>query len=151
VNSALQRGRSRLREAGAAGERRAEPPAAEQRAWVERYMKAFEQADVEGLKRLLTDDVLMEMPPMINWFVGPDNYGLFMHWVFDAGGTDWRLVPVGGNGQPGFAAYRRAGEGYELHTLQLFTVIDGGITRNSVFQDPEIFAAFRLPARIATT
>jgi len=27
-------------------------------------------ADVEGLKRLLTEDVLMEMPPMLNWFAG---------------------------------------------------------------------------------
>ena len=48
-----------------------EPSAAEQRAWVDRYMKAFEHADVEGLKRLLTEDVIMEMPPMVNWFVGP--------------------------------------------------------------------------------
>jgi len=148
VNSALQRSRSRLRQAGVDGERRAEPSAAEQRTWINRYMKAFEHADVEGLKRLLSDDVLMEMPPMINWFVGPDNYGVFMRWVFDVGGTDWRLEPIAGNGQPGFAAYRRAGEDYELHTVQLFTVAEDGITRNSVFQDRDVIAAFRLPLRL---
>jgi len=60
---------------------------------------------------LLTDDVVMEMPPMTNWFEGPRNYGAFMEWVFDIGGTDWRLMPVTGNGQPGFAAYRRDGDG----------------------------------------
>jgi RNA polymerase sigma-70 factor (ECF subfamily) len=49
-------------------------------------MKAFEHADVEGLKRLLTEDVLMEMPPMLNWFAGRSNYGLFMEWVFAAFG-----------------------------------------------------------------
>jgi RNA polymerase sigma-70 factor (ECF subfamily) len=148
VNSSLQRARARVQEAGVRQELLREPSAAEQRAWVDRYMKAFEHADVEGLKRLLTQDVIMEMPPMVNWFAGPVNYGLFMEWVFEAAGPDWRLLPVTANGQPGFAAYRRAGDGYELHTLQVFTVTDAGISRNSVFQDPEVFACFRLAARL---
>ena len=107
VNSSLQRARARVKEAGVRQERLAEPSAAEQRAWVDRYMKAFEHADVEGLKRLLTEDVLIEMPPMLNWFTGPGNYGLFMEWVFAAAGTDWCLKAVAANGRPGFAAYRR--------------------------------------------
>ncbi|NUW34527.1 hypothetical protein HTZ77_24255 [Nonomuraea sp. SMC257] len=53
VNSSLQRARTRVREAGVRQERVNEPSAAEQRAWVERYMEAFERADVEDLKRLL--------------------------------------------------------------------------------------------------
>jgi RNA polymerase sigma-70 factor (ECF subfamily) len=150
VNSSLQRARTRMKELGVRQEPLSEPSAAEQRAWVDRYMAAFEHADVEGLKRLLTEDVLMEMPPMINWFTGPGNYCLFMEWVFDVGGTDWRLKPVTANGQPGFAAYRRAGDGYELHTLQIFTVTAGGISRNSVFQDSEVFASFGLTKRITS-
>ena len=142
VNSSLQRARARVKEVGPAPVD--EPSAAEQRARVDRYMAAFVRADVEGLKQLLTDDVIMEMPPMVNWFAGPNNYGLFMNWVFEAAGTDWRLNSVTANGQPGFAAYRRAGAGYELHTLQVFTVTAAGISRNSVFQDAEIFAAFGL-------
>jgi RNA polymerase sigma-70 factor, ECF subfamily len=148
VNSSLQRARSRVKELGVQQERLSEPSAAEQRAWIERYVKAFERADVDGLKRLLTEDVLMEMPPMVNWFVGPDSYGLFMEWVFEQAGTDWRLQMVAANGQPGFAAYRRVGTGYELHTLQIFTVTAEGISRNSVFQDSEIFASFGLAARL---
>jgi RNA polymerase sigma-70 factor (ECF subfamily) len=146
VNSSLQRARTRVQEAGVRPERQSEPSAAEQRAWVDRYMRAFEHADVEGLKRLLTQDVLMEMPPMLNWFTGPVNYGLFMDWVFAAAGTDWRLQAVAANGQPGFAAYRRGAGGYELHTLQIFTVTAEGISRNSVFQEPEVFASFGLAA-----
>jgi RNA polymerase sigma-70 factor (ECF subfamily) len=102
----------------------------------------------------------MEMPPMLNWFVGPDNYGLFMEWVFEKAGTDWYLKPVTANGQPGFAAYRRIGvdvsagvDGgieYELHTLQIFTVTAEGISRNSVFQDSEVFASFGLAAGLDT-
>jgi RNA polymerase sigma-70 factor (ECF subfamily) len=148
VNSSLQRARARVKEVGVDQEGLSEPSAAEQRAWVDRYMEAFEQGDVEGLKRLLTEDVLMEMPPMINWFVGPGNYGLFMEWVFDQGGTDWCLKAVMGNGQPGFAAYRRVGGGYELHTLQIFTVTAEGISRNSVFQEPEVFESFGMDARL---
>jgi RNA polymerase sigma-70 factor (ECF subfamily) len=150
VNSSLQRARARVKEAGVRQEHLSEPSAAEQRAWVDRYMKAFQEADVEGLKRLLTEDVLMEMPPMINWFVGTRNYGLFMEWVFDKAGMDWRLKPVAANGQPGFAAYRRVGDGYELHTLQLFTVTAEGISRNSVFQDSEVFASFGLATAMSS-
>ena len=144
VNSSLQRARARIRETAGGEKPLDEPSAAEQRAWLDRYMTAFEQGDVEALKRLLTHDVVMEMPPVLNWFRGTDNYGLFMDWVFEANGTDWRLEPVTANGQPGFAAYNRVGDAYRLHTLQVLTVTASGISRNSVFQDPEIFAAFGL-------
>ena len=145
VNSSLQRARTRVEETGVRQEQLTEPSAADQRAWIDRYMTAFEHADVEGLKRLLTEDVVMEMPPMLNWFSGRSNYGLFMEWVFEAAGKDWLLKEVTANGgQPGFAAYRRVGGGYELHTLQIFTVTAEGISRNSVFQDSEVFASFGL-------
>ncbi|MBY8876036.1 sigma-70 family RNA polymerase sigma factor [Actinacidiphila acidipaludis] len=148
VNSSLQRARTRMNQAGIRQEGLREPPSGDQRAWVDRYMTAFERADVEALKRLLTEDVLMEMPPMLNWFTGRADYGLFMEWVFDKAGTDWSLRAVGANGQPAFAAYRGVGDGYELHTLQVFTVTADGISRNSVFQDAEVFASFGLAARL---
>lgn len=145
VNSALRRARSSMAASGARPDELGEPPEAEQRALVERYMRAFESADVAGIKELLADDVLMEMPPMLNWFVGRHNYGLFMEWVFQANGTDWRLKRLGANRQPAFAAYVRSGTGYRLHTLQVFTVSANGISRLSVFQDDTVFASFGLP------
>ena len=151
VNSSLQRARARIQDAGVREDRVSEPPEAEQRAWVDRYMSAFERADIEGLKRLLTADVVMEMPPMLNWFAGPDNYALFMHWVFEKNGTDWRFVPISANGgQPGFAAYGRVGDAYRLHTLQVFTVTGDGISRTSVFQEPEVFALFGLSPNLGS-
>jgi RNA polymerase sigma-70 factor, ECF subfamily len=145
VNSSLRRARASVVASGAHPDSLNEPSEAEQRVWIDRYMRAFVEADIEALKRLLADDVLMEMPPMLNWFVGRDNYGVFMEWVFEAAGTDWRLDSVRANGQPGFAAYQRIGETYTLHTVQLFTVGPAGITRNSVFQDDEVFTCFGLP------
>ncbi|MGA4846729.1 sigma-70 family RNA polymerase sigma factor [Streptomyces sp. G5(2025)] len=147
VNSSLQRARARLEQVGVLEDQVAEPSQAEQRACVERYMKAFEQADIEGLKGLLAHDVLMEMPPVLNWFVGRDHYAKFMDWVFTKAGSNWRLDPIAANGQPGFAAYRRGDSGaYELHTLQVFTVTAAGISRTTVFQDAEVFAVFGLAA-----
>jgi RNA polymerase sigma-70 factor (ECF subfamily) len=145
VNSALQRARARV---GEAPDQVAEPSSAEQRAWLDRYTDAFVRADVEGITALLTQDVLMEMPPMVNWFTGRAAYGQFMDWVYGVGGTDWRALPVAANGQPGFAAYRRDGGGYALHTLQVLTVTADGVSRNSVFQDPAVFASFDLPDRL---
>lgn len=150
VHSSLQRARTRLKDAGVREAQTPEPSHAEQRAWVEKYMRAFERADVEELKRLLTDDVLMEMPPMVNWFVGRENYGTFMAWIFAEVAHQWRFLPVGANGQPGFAAYTRADDGtYELHTLHIFTVVEQGISRNTVFRDPDVYALFGLPAVLA--
>ena len=63
----------------------------------------------------------MEMPRCVNWFARPGNYELFMEWVFENAGTDWRLQPVAANARPALPppARRRRDE---LHTLQVFTV-----------------------------
>ncbi len=148
VNSSLRRARASVEASGAHPDNVNRPPEAEQREWIERYMRAFVEADIEALKQLLAEDVLMEMPPMLNWFVGRHNYGLFMEWVFGAAGTDWRLESISANGQPGFAAYRRIGETYTLHTIQLFVVGPDGIIRNSVFQDDDVFNLFGLPFQL---
>jgi len=148
VNSSLRRARASVDASGTHPDRISEIPQAEQRILIDRYMSAFLAADVERLKQLLADDVLMEMPPMLNWFVGRQNYGAFMEWVFQAAGTDWQLTSIAANGQPGFAAYQRIGETYKLHTLQLFTVAPDGISRNSVFQDDEVFSSMRLPSEL---
>ena len=37
-------------------------------------MAAFERADVEDLARMLAEEVVLEMPPMWNWYLGPAAY-----------------------------------------------------------------------------
>jgi RNA polymerase sigma-70 factor, ECF subfamily len=56
------------------------------------------------------------------------------------------MLGASANGQPALAAYCRGEDGYQLHTLQVLTVTASGISHNTVFQDPEVFAAFRLDA-----
>jgi RNA polymerase sigma-70 factor (ECF subfamily) len=144
VNSALQRARAAFSGPGLHADLLKEPEAAE-REVVDRYVVAFENADVEGLARLLAEEVVLEMPPMWNWYVGRVAYGRFMARVFEMRGRVWRTVPMSANRQPAMVAYDRRGDQYELHTLQVFTVEGGTVTRTTVYQDPEVFAIFDLP------
>jgi RNA polymerase sigma-70 factor (ECF subfamily) len=119
------------------------------RAVVDRYVRAFEAADVPALVGLLTDEVVLEMPPVPLWYRGPRDYGLFMERVFAMRGPGWRATPLTANGQPAFAAYAPdpAG-GHRLHTLQVLTVAAGRVSHNVVFADPAVLAVFDLPTGI---
>ena len=149
VNSALQRARAAVADAGdACGVR--EPADPEARAVVGRYVRAFEAADVPGLVRLLTDAAVLEMPPVPLWFRGSRDYGLFMRRVFEMRGAGWRIRQLSANGQPALAAYApEPGGGHGLHTLQVLTVAGGRVARNVVFADPRVFEAFDLPVRMS--
>ncbi len=144
VNSALQRARAKFAGPRLDGGTLKEPEPA-QRAVVDRYMAAFERADVEELARILAEEVVLEMPPMWNWYLGAVAYARFMARVFDQRGRDWRAVPVFANRQPAMAAYNRQDDQYQLHTLQVFSVEGGVVVRTTVYQDPAVFAIFDLP------
>jgi RNA polymerase sigma-70 factor, ECF subfamily len=148
VNSGLQRARARLRELGLDEDDVHESTAADQRAVVDRYVAAFIDADLTALAALLTHDVVLEMPPVLNWYLGPDAYARFMERVYEWRGTDWRVVPVAANGQPAIAMYVRAGDDYAMHSVQVFDVVGTAIAHLSVFVDPSAYAAFDLPPRL---
>jgi RNA polymerase sigma-70 factor, ECF subfamily len=141
VNSALQRARAVLPDTGEV----TEPDDPEVRAVIDRYMRAFEAADVPALVRLLADDAVMEMPPVPLWYRGSRDYGLFMERVFDMNGPGWTMRRLTANGQPALAAYTPAG----LHSLQLFRLTGGLITENVVFTDPRVLEYFNLPSLAA--
>jgi RNA polymerase sigma-70 factor (ECF subfamily) len=148
VNSTLQRARATLAEVGDIGEI-GEPDEPEVRTVVQRYVQAFEAADVAGLVRLLTDEVVLEMPPVPLWYRGRRDYARFMDRVFRMRGTGWATRRLVANGQPAFAAYApRPDGGYGLHTLQVLTVTGDRVRHNVVFADPRVFEAFRLPSQI---
>ena len=76
-----------------------------------------------ALVRLLTDDAILEMPPVPLWYRGSRDYGLFMRRVFEIRGTDWAVRQLTANGQPALAAYAPGpAGGHRLHTLQVLTV-----------------------------
>jgi len=145
VNSALQRARAALAEAAPRVNVLRKPDDGTVRETIERYIRAFESADIDRLVSLLTDDAVLEMPPVPLWYAGRVNYGRFIARVFTMRGTDWRMVPTAANSQPALAAYCRDDAGVlRLHTLQVLTVTTQGIAHNVVFQDPHVFKAFEL-------
>lgn len=150
VNSALQRARVALADVGDAGAV-TEPDDPEVRAVIQRYVRAFEAADVPALVRLLTDQAILEMPPVPLWYRGSRDYGRFLDRVFHMRGTGWRMAPLSANGQPALAAYApEPGGPHRLHTLQVLTVTGGRVAHNVVFADPGVFAAFDLPPQISS-
>jgi RNA polymerase sigma-70 factor (ECF subfamily) len=117
---------------------------------IDRYVRAFEAADVPALVRLLTDDAILEMPPVPLWYRGSRDYGLFMRRVFEIRGTGWAVRQLTGNGQPALAAYAPGpGGGHRLHTLQVLTVTGGRVAHNVVFADPAVFEAFDLAGTVS--
>jgi RNA polymerase sigma-70 factor (ECF subfamily) len=147
VNSALQRARAALAAVGEPGEI-AEPDDPAVRETVRQYARAFEAADVPALVKLLTDDAIMEMPPVPLWLRGSRHYGLFMERVFRMRGPGWAVRTLVANGQPALAAYAPdADGGRRLHSVQVLSVVGGRITHNVAFVDPAVLEIFRLPAR----
>jgi RNA polymerase sigma-70 factor (ECF subfamily) len=149
VNSTLQRARAALGAAGDPGDV-AEPDDPQVRAVIDRYVRAFEAADVPALVRLLTDAAVLEMPPVPLWYRGSEDYGRFMDRVFRMRGAGWAMTRLTANGQPALAAYSpHADGGHQLHTLQVLTVAGGLVAHNVVFADPAVFEAFDLPTKIS--
>jgi RNA polymerase sigma-70 factor (ECF subfamily) len=145
VNSALQRARAGL--GGLSADDVAEPDDTAVEAVLDRYVRAFERADVAGLVGLLTEDAVLEMPPVPLWYRGRGGYGGFMARLFAMRGPDWRMTRTAANGQPALVAYCRDDAGvYRLHTLQVITVAGGRVAHNVVFADPAVLALFDLPA-----
>jgi RNA polymerase sigma-70 factor (ECF subfamily) len=129
-----------------------EPDDPEVRAVIERYVQAFEAADVPGLVQLLADEAVLEMPPVPLWYRGSGDYGLFMRRVFEMRGAGWAMRLLTANGQPALAAYAPdPGGGHRLHTLQVFTVTGGRVAHNVVFADPVVFETFDLPEQISSS
>jgi RNA polymerase sigma-70 factor (ECF subfamily) len=151
VNSALQRARARLAEIGITEDDVDEPDDRRTRSVIDDYIRAFEAADVDGLTRLLTDQVVLEMPPAPLWYVGRDAYGEFMARVYAMRGPAWRMLPTAANEQPAVGAYALGDDGrFHAHSLQVFTVAKAGITHNVVFFGQELFEYFGLPPELAS-
>ena len=143
ANSALQRARAQLEAVGPTEEGLVEPSDDEQRALLERYVAAFETADIPALMGVLKDDAVWEMPPFLDWFVGNAAIVRLIAAQCPGGPDSYRLRPASANGQPAFALYIRDAEGVlRGHSVQVLTVAAGRVSHVVAFFDPEVFAMF---------
>ena len=145
VNSGLRRARAQLARALPAEEDTAEPNDPGQRAALDRFAAAFENADADALAELLRKDAVLEMPPLPGWFAGRDAIrAFFAAQVLTEPGM-FRLVPTAANGQPAFAAYQRdAGGVYRAHAVLVLALSPTGIARVDIFLEPGLFGRFGL-------
>jgi RNA polymerase sigma-70 factor (TIGR02960 family) len=142
VNSALQRARSH---GPADSDSLMQPSEPRQRELLDRYVAAFQNADIDGLVAILTEDAVFEMPPFITWFQGSTAIGQFLGARMRAFGAT-PVLRTAANGQPAVALYPAAGGGqHRLHALHVLTLNSRGIDRIVSFQDIDALRRFDLP------
>jgi RNA polymerase sigma-70 factor (ECF subfamily) len=148
VNSALQRARARLAEVRPAGDGLTEPTDPDRRALLDRFVSAFEDADVSRLTTLLREDVVVDMPPYAEWFTGADRCGRVLLRCHEGPGHLW-LVPTRANRQPAYAVYRRGRKAtFESYAVMVLTLSTSGIARVTTFLDADLAEVFGLPNEI---
>jgi RNA polymerase sigma-70 factor, ECF subfamily len=151
VNSALQRARATLE---ASNLSLTDAPRSVDEADEEllgRYVKAFEEYDMEGLTALIHEDAVQSMPPYDMWLSGRDD--IFAWWLGPGiGCRGSRVIPtIAANGSPAFGQYKPSdsGSGYDPWALQVLEVADGKVVELTFFLDTEtLFPLFGLPARL---
>jgi len=153
VNSALHRARTTLARHEAVGRDQASPalddPAAQE--LLDRYVHAWEAADVDGFVALLREDAVATMPPTPTWFSGRAAISAFTRQIFSQFGPGrQRLLPVRANGQPAFGIYTAAQPGgpFTAQGVQVLTLAAGRLARLDMFLDPAVLRLFNLPASL---
>ncbi len=151
VTSALQRARSTLDTHRPRPADVVAPADADQLLLLERYLTAFENHDVAGLRAVLREDAIATMPPFAWWLQGRELLATLM----TSGGCDGdRLLPTVVNGCPGFGQYRPDDDGVlrpfalvgmELHDggVSCLTTFLGSAPRFTEFGLPEVFTPHR--------
>jgi len=150
VNSLLSRARESVR--GTAD--RPQPDMSEPRVrqFLERYVRAWQLADIEEFVRLIAEDIRFSMPPLTAWFDGREAVGAFVENAIFAPVRPHGIVLRAGwcNGQPAFATYEPDGQGRLVASgLQVLQLADSGgrllVTALVSYRDPALAIRCGLP------
>ena len=123
------------------------PRSPQERALVGRFTDAFEQADIDGVVALLTEDARLTMPPEPLELHGHAAIARFLtalsFWSPDA----VRLVATRANGQPAFGYYVRDPQAgiARAHGLLVLTLAGDRIVALTRFGDNSLIGRFGLP------
>ena len=143
VTSALKRARASVQRSRPD----AHPPAPQspaEAALVDRFVRAYEAADVDAVVALLTEDVFTSMPPIPFEYLGQEAAARFLASIFGAG-RRFTLVPVRANGQPALGAYVLGADGVR-HAAGLFALqLDGERIRAMTRFENTVLPWFGLP------
>ena len=122
------------------------------KAMLQRYLRAWEEADVEGLVALLKEEATFPMPPLPFWCQGRSSFGAFVSATILAGEARgrWRLQPMRANAQPAFAWYRwdETSSAYQAYAIQVLTFDGELLAEVTTFGFPTLFIYFDLPLEL---
>ncbi len=152
VNSALQRARATLEQAGVSSADVVPQIDQAQRDLLVRYVDAFERYDIDALTDLIQEDALQSMPPFDMWLAGRED--IFKWWLgpgIACKGS--KVLPApNANGSVAFGQYKpsESGSGYDPWALQVLEFgQDGKIAELTFFLSTDrLFPLFGLPARL---
>jgi predicted transcriptional regulator len=99
VNGMLQRARARLEQAAPDEDQIHEPADPADRALLDRYATAFQNADITAVMQLLRDDAVFEMPPEPAWFTGRELIGRFLQSQVLTEPGRFQMIPTAANDQ----------------------------------------------------
>ena len=145
VNSALQRARATIDRhlPETTGRRRIRA----ERELVDRYVAAFEDADMDGLVALLREDAILRMPPQQSLDGGPRIARFFFETVARGDLTRIRHRPTWANGRPAVTIEVRADDGNWIpHGISVLEIEEGQIAGIDAFLDPTLVPRFGVPA-----
>jgi RNA polymerase sigma-70 factor (ECF subfamily) len=152
VNSALQRAHATLSEhLGRSRGAWTSSSNATEKALLQQLIEAWERSDTDALVGLLRSDAQLVMPPTRTWFAGRDAIEVFFRvHVFGEMSAGWKLLPTAANLQPAFALYWQepGTTEYLPFAIVVLRVEDGAIAEIDLFQQPELFGSFALPATL---
>jgi RNA polymerase sigma-70 factor (ECF subfamily) len=122
---------------------------------LERYVRAWQLADIDGFVQLVAEDIRFSMPPLSAWFQGREAAAAFVdNAVFAAARPHGIRLQAGScNGQPAFATYEPDDQGRlvvsGLQVLQLGD-LDGQplITALVSYRDAALAIRCGLPAAL---
>lgn len=155
VNGALQRARETVRQRQPKRDSAARPrdSSQQEQRLLQQYIDATERCDVNGLARLLRDDVRFSMPPEAHVSVGRTE--VVDGWVSGGFGSppydDWKHVITAANRMPAVAWYlRRPGDDrHTVFALDVLRIEHGAIAEITTFDLARLRDAFGLPETLS--
>jgi RNA polymerase sigma-70 factor, ECF subfamily len=145
VNSALQRARATIDQHLPEATQTAADPT--ERELLNRYVAAFEHADMDGLVALLSEDATLRMPPQPSMSGGLQIARFFLETVAQGDLTRIRHRSTWANGRPAVTIEVRAEDGRWIpHGISVLKIDEGEIAGIDAFLDPTLVPRFAFPA-----
>ncbi len=117
---------------------------------MERFIDAFERADVDAIVALLTEDAEFAMPPYPDWCRG--RAAVAGSWLMPTGAPGrLRYVLTRANGQIALGTYALDGAAFRPIALDVLALRGDRVASVLAFRDVGLFEAFGLPQRVTAS